>query len=269
MARSLANSLSADPALPVEALRGVGPSLAEKLQRLGIFRIGDLLLHLPIRYEDRSRVVPLREVRAQEGALVQGKVTASRIAYGRRRSWLVIIEDDTGALGVRFFHFSKAQQNALKVGDYLRCFGEPRFSSSGLELIHPEYQVFRSEPEPPAPALTPVYPTTKGLGQARVRNLVAQLLDLPWSDAPGGPYQTLIYLHRPPPEASTEDIRSAQERIALDELTAYYLVMKLRQRARATVSARSMHASRTARRHRTPPTPRALPPARENGNRAR
>ena len=237
MASSSASSLSADPALPIETLRGVGPSLAEKLQRLGIFRIGDLLLHLPIRYEDRSRVVPLREVRAQEGALVQGKVAASRLAYGRRRSWLVTIEDDTGTLGVRFFHFSKAQQNALKVGDYLRCFGEPRFSSTGLELIHPEYQVFRSEPETPPPALTPVYPSTKGLGQARVRNLVAQLLDLPWSDAPGAPYQTLIYLHRPPPEASTEDIRSAQERIALDELTAYYLVMKLRQRARASVSA--------------------------------
>lgn len=233
----MASASRADPTLPVDTLRGVGPSLADKLQRLGIFRTGDLLLHLPVRYEDRSRIVPLRELRAQQGALVQGQVVGSRLAYGRRRSWLVTLEDATGTLVVRFFHFSKAQRNAIQVGDYLRCYGEPRFGSSGLELIHPEYQAFKAAPEPPTPALTPVYPTTKGLGQGRVRSLVAQLLDLPWSDAPGAPYETLKYLHRPPADASADEIRSAQQRIAFDELTAYYLVMKLRQRTRTTVPA--------------------------------
>ena len=229
--------LQADPNQPIDALRGVGPSLKDKLERLGIFRTGDLLLHLPIRYEDRTRLVPLREVRAQQAVLVQGQVVAAKVAYGRRRSLHVTLEDSTGFIAVRLFHFSKAQQQALKAGMYVRCFGEARFGSQGLELVHPEYQTFVDEPPDPTPALTPVYPTTKGLSQGRVRSFVKQLTGLPWPENPGVPYQTLLYLHQPPPQATTEEIQQAQQAVARDELTAYYLIMKLRQRARAGQAA--------------------------------
>jgi len=230
-------ALRPDPEQPVDTLRGVGPSLKALLGRLGIFRTGDLLLHLPIRYEDRTRVVPLRELRAGEGALVHGKVAAARVVYGRRRSLMVVLEDNSGHINVRFFHFSKSQQTALQPGRYVSCFGEPRFGSQGLELVHPEYRTFSEPPPAPESALTPVYPATKGLGQGRVRSIVSQLLKLPWPDTPGVPYQTLAFLHQPPPDANQADIAAAQERIATDELTAYYLIMKLRQRARARHSA--------------------------------
>jgi ATP-dependent DNA helicase RecG len=221
----------------VESLKGVGPSLKGKLERLGIFRVGDLLLHLPIRYQDRSRVVPLRDVHPQQECLVQGQVVDSSLGYGRRRSWLVTIDDGTGYLGLRFFHFSKRQQSGLQPGTYVRCFGEirfgPRGGGSGLEMAHPEYRAFTSEPPDPDPELTPVYPTTKGLGQNRLRGLIDQALSFEWPSASGAPYQTLAYLHRPPADAPAADIERAQERVALDELTAYYLVMKQRQRDRA------------------------------------
>jgi ATP-dependent DNA helicase RecG len=231
----------------VESLKGVGPSLKAKLERLGIFRISDLLLHLPLRYQDRSRVVPLRDVTPQQECLVQGQVVESSLAYGRRRSWLVTIEDGTGYLGLRFFHFSKRQQSGLQPGTYVRCFGEirfgPRSGGRGLEMAHPEYRTFDSEPPDPDPELTPIYPTTKGLGQNRLRGLIEQALSLDWPSDSGTPYQTLAYLHRPPADAPADDIERAQERVALDELTAYYLVMKQRQRDRAKARAQPLPQS--------------------------
>ena len=221
----------------VASLKGVGPSLKAKLERLGIFRIGDLLLHLPLRYQDRSRVVPIRDLRPHQECLVQGQVVDSSVAYGRRRSWLVTIDDGTGYLGLRFFHFSKRQQSSLQPGTYVRCFGEvrfgPRSGGRGLEMAHPEYRTFACEPPDPDPELTPVYPTTKGLGQNRLRGLIDQALACDWPSDSGTPYQTLTYLHRPPADARAREIEQAQDRVALDELTAYYLVMKQRQRDRA------------------------------------
>ncbi|MCZ6658557.1 MAG: ATP-dependent DNA helicase RecG [Gammaproteobacteria bacterium] len=214
-------------------LKGVGPSLSTTLQKLGIFRLIDLLLHLPIRYQDRTHLVPLRQLQAGQECLVQGQVVDSQVVYGRRRSWVVTLEDGTGYLSLRFFHFSKPQQAGLKTGHYVRCFGEVRFGPKGLEMAHPEYRAFAVPPEEPEGRLTPVYPTTKGLGQGRLRNLTSQLADLSWPDGQSTPFQTLLYLHRPPADASQADIEQAQERVARDELTAYYLIMRHRQSQRA------------------------------------
>ena len=219
--------------LSVTTLKGVGPSLSTTLQKLGIFRLIDLLLHLPIRYQDRTHLVPLRQLQAGQECLVQGQVVDSQVAYGRRRSWVVTLEDGTGYLSLRFFHFSKSQQASLKTGHYVRCFGEVRFGPKGLEMAHPEYRAFAVLPEEPEGRLTPVYPTTKGLGQGRLRNLTRQLADLSWSEDQSTPFQTLLYLHRPPADASRADIEQAQERVARDELTAYYLIMRHRQSQRA------------------------------------
>ena len=218
---------------PVTDLRGVGPRLADTLGRLGVHRLIDLLLHLPYRYQDRTRTVPLNQLQPGRQCLVEGQVVESRITFGRRRSWLVTLQDRSGHLTLRFFHFARRQFDSLKVGHHVRCFGEARFGPKGMEMAHPEYRVFVDEPPPLEGRLTPVYPTTKGLNQGRLRALTGQLLDMGWPEDEAAPYGTLLYLHRPPAGASPEDIEAAQERIARDELTAYYLVMRYRQSRRA------------------------------------
>ncbi|MFK7912428.1 MAG: ATP-dependent DNA helicase RecG [Pseudomonadales bacterium] len=219
------------PTDPVTALKGIGPSLRDKLKTIGIHRVGDLLLHLPLRYEDRSTVTPLRSAMAGQTMLIQAQVVDSKVTYGKRRSWLVTVEDGTGFLGLRFYHFSKAQQHSLQTGMYVQAFGTGRFGASGLELTHPEY---RGSPEPftpPEPELTPVYPTTKGLGQLRLRKLAtAACARIVEHD--GWPLDAIRYLHQPPAAASTEQIEYQQSQIALDELTAYYLIMRHQQRTR-------------------------------------
>jgi ATP-dependent DNA helicase RecG len=225
--------MTANPGARVTTLKGVGPSLAEKLGRLGVHRLLDLLLHLPLRYQDRSRTVSLAALSPDQECLVQGQIVDARLAYGRRRSLIVTIEDQTGYLRLRFFYFSRAQENALQTGMHVQAFGQVRFSREGLEMIHPEYRTFREAPPAPEPALTPVYPTTKGLGQGRLRTLTDQILAMDWPEDDGTPYADLRYLHRPPADAGAEDISQVQSRIALDELTAYYLVMRHRQSDRA------------------------------------
>jgi ATP-dependent DNA helicase RecG len=223
----------ADPARGVETLKGVGPALREKLARLGVSRLIDLLLHLPLRYEDRSRIISLSSVHAEQECLVEGRVVDARLAYGRRRSLLVTLEDQTGYLHLRFFYFSRAQEAALKPGSFVRAFGQARLTRSGLEMVHPEYRNFDAPPPPPEPELTPVYPTTRGLSQGRLRGLTGLLLDMDWPEGDGTPYADLKFLHRPPASASLADLADTQARIAMDELTAYYLVMRHRQSDRA------------------------------------
>ena len=218
---------------PISRLKGVGPSLAETLARLGIHRNIDLLLHLPYRYQDRTHTVPLNQLQAGQECLVEGQVVESHIVQGRRRSWLVTLHDGTGYLTLRFFHFAQRQFTSLKIGQHARCFGEARFGPKALEMAHPEYRAFATEPPPLEGRLTPVYPSTKGLGQARLRGLAAQLLEMDWPDDDVAPYKTLLFLHRPPAGATAADIEAAQERIARDELTAYYLIMRYRQSQRA------------------------------------
>ena len=222
---------------PVSVLRGVGPRLGEALARLGIHRLIDLLLHLPYRYQDRTRAVPCNRLEPGKQCLVEGQVVESRVVYGRRQSWLVRLEDGTGGLTLRFFHFTKRQFDSLKVGHRVRCFGEVRFGPTSLEMAHPEYRAFAAEPPPLESRLTPVYPATKGLSQGRLRGLAAQLQGVDWPNNDIAPYATLLYLHQPPSDATMEDIEAAQERIARDELTAYYLIMRYRQSQRAKQTA--------------------------------
>ncbi len=197
----------------------------------------DLLLHLPLRYQDRTRIVPLKALRIGQECLVQGQVTDSRITYGRQRNWLVVLNDGEGALTLRFFHFSQRQVESLKIGRIARCFGEVRAGPTGMEMAHPEYRDYAEPPTELEAGLTPVYPTTKGLGQTRLRALVAQVRALDWPQGLSFPLESLFFLHLPPTGATGDDIAEAQERIARDELTAYYLVMRFRQSQRQSQHA--------------------------------
>nr|MCH9663989.1 ATP-dependent DNA helicase RecG [Gammaproteobacteria bacterium] len=191
-----------------------------------------------MRYQDRSHLVPLRSLSFDQEALVQGQVVNSEIAFGKRRSLLITIEDDTGQLVLRYFYFSKTQQQGFAVGRYVRAYGVARFGPKRLEMVHPEYSTSESPPPEPQAALTPIYPTTDGLGQTRLRKLAQQALALDFvgsqegEETSGWPLAELAYLHQPPADASAADIEQMQQRIAFDELTAYYLVMQHRQSQR-------------------------------------
>ena len=117
---------------PVTSLKGVGEKLAEKLEKLGIRYIQDLLFHLPLRYQDRTRLMPIGSLRPQQEKLVEGVIQLSQVKFGRRRSLLCHVSDGTGALVLRFFHFSKTQQQQLARGQRIRCFGEVRSGPSCL-----------------------------------------------------------------------------------------------------------------------------------------
>ncbi|PPK51238.1 ATP-dependent DNA helicase RecG [Marinobacter persicus] len=161
----------------VTQLKGVGSALAGKLEKLGIRSVQDLLFHLPYRYEDRTRVVPIGSLRIGDVAVVEGEVMKTDLVMGRRRSLQVTLRDDSGFLVLRFFHFNASQKNQLSEGARVRCFGEVRPGRAGFEFYHPEYQV-NPPPMPPAnqATLTPVYPLTEGIQQPRVRSLCQQAL---------------------------------------------------------------------------------------------
>jgi len=218
----------------VKKLKGVGPAMEIKLARLGVFVVRDLLLHLPLRYEDRTRYVPLSLMRPGKPALFHGEIVEANVQFGRRRSLLLTLTDGSGYLNLRFFHFSRRQQEELLTGVTLRCFGEPRFTGKNIEIAHPEYRLVRDELPPPDGVLTPVYPATDGLGQATLRKLVNQALEIGWDgfelpDMSLSITSAIHRLHRPPAETTTTDMDGAQQRLAIDELLAHHLLMKERQ----------------------------------------
>ncbi|WP_439886760.1 ATP-dependent DNA helicase RecG [Pseudomonas sp. MBLB4123] len=240
-------------AVSVTALKGVGAALAEKLAKVGLETLQDVLFHLPLRYQDRTRIVPIGALRPGQDAVVEGVVVGADVVMGRRRSLLVRLQDGSGTLSLRFYHFSQAQKEGLKRGTQLRCYGEVRPGSSGLEIYHPEYRALSGgEQAAVEQCLTPIYPTTEGLTQQRLRALSEQALarlgphSLPdWlpqelaRDYRLAPLdQALRYLHRPPPDADLEELAEgrhwAQHRLAFEELLTHQLsLQRLREQVRA------------------------------------
>lgn len=230
--------------IPVMALRGVGPKVAQKLARLQIRTVQDLLFHLPFRYQDRTRVTAMGSLKPGAEALVLGKVELSDIAYKGRRSLLCRASDGTGFITLRFFHFTTAQQDNLQPDSTVRAFGEVRFGPAGLEMVHPEYEVFKDNhmPQPDA-HLTPVYPATEGLHQIAIRKLVQQALDRYLSPTrewlPADVLQDLRLptvtnalesVHRPSSPADAQALEQASHpahrRLVFEELLAHHLSLK-------------------------------------------
>ncbi len=243
---------SADPGLaPVTKLPGVGPALAEALHKLGVERVQDLWFHLPLRYEDRTRITPIRDLVAGESAQVEGQVEAVETGFRYRPQLRVAVSDASReTLVLRFFHFRRQQTEQLKPGTRMRCFGTLRHGQYGLEMVHPQYRVLRGE-APVEETLTPVYPITAGLGQQRLRDVIgralamlpeAHVLELIPSELlePLGLMplrEALLIAHRPPPDADLAALLAgthpAQQRLAFEELLAHHLSLKrLRARVR-------------------------------------
>ncbi len=239
------NQISPLAETPVTRLKGVGPKRAERLARLGIETVQDLLFHLPFRYQDRTRVVPIGALRPGDEAVCEGQVDHVEIRFGRRRSLLVHLSDGTGSIILRFFHFTAAQKNALRRGLRLRCFGEVRNGPASYELVHPEYRPVDGAAPGPEETLTPIYPTTEGMHQLSWRELTEQALALleqggrleallpPEYLPPGLPgdlAEALRYLHRPPVGASLEQMQAgrhpAQRRLVFEELVAHQLSLR-------------------------------------------
>lgn len=230
--------------LPVTAIKGVGAALAEKLLRLNIRTVQDLAFHLPRQYEDRSRITPIGGLRPGLSAQVDGEVQLTDIVIGRRRSLVVRVQDGTGTLTLRFYHFNNSQKEKLARGTRLRIFGEARLGASGLEMYHPEYAYLSDQLPPPSDTLTPIYPVTEGVTQLRLRPLIAQALTrltpqnlpdwLPPSENRGWPLiAALRYVHAPPNDADRTALvagtHPSQQRLAFEELVAHQLSMQKRR----------------------------------------
>ncbi len=227
----------------VQILNGVGPAVAEKLKRLEIYTIQDVLFHLPLRYEDRTRLTALGSLQLGQQALIEGVIDHCEIKYGGggRRSLLCYLSDNTGAIVLRFFHFNNAQKNNLSNGKSLRCFGEARRGATRLEFVHPEYQLIQENDCVIEQSLTPVYPKTEGVHQTLLKKISDQVLTkinqgelidwLPEQVRQKHQFPDLITalscVHRPHKNANVfalnECKTKAQQRLLFEELLAHQL----------------------------------------------
>ncbi|ARD46572.1 ATP-dependent DNA helicase RecG [Colwellia sp. PAMC 21821] len=221
--------------------------MAAKLEKVGLVSLQDLLFHLPLRYEDRTRVTAVRDLMPGIFTNIIGEVTQNEIIQGKRRMMLVTINDGTGSINLRFFHFSASQKNSLAIGLNIRCYGEVNRGMRGFEMVHPEYKALDQDQPltPTEETLTPVYSTTDGLRQLSLRNLteqalirlqrghVEELLPAEISHQQYSLAEALALIHRPPPDTSVilmeEGKHPAQLRLIKEELLAHNLSMlKLR-----------------------------------------
>ena len=235
---------------PVTELRGVGPGIAARLAAIGIETVLDVLFHLPLRYEDRTRIHAIGDLRAGDTAFTCGRIDGASVRFGRRRSLVVALGDGTGTMAMRLFHFSESQRRQLRPDRRIACYGEVRSSSGGIEMVHPEYRLLDDGAEAPtSDRLTPVYPMAAGLGQGLLRRLIDQALVrlernpdiaelLPEAVAARhgliGLGHALRTIHRPPAgtdaEAPLHHEHPARRRLAFEELLAQHLALRLLRR---------------------------------------
>ncbi len=240
---------SVDPATP--ALASVPASLRPKLEKLGVRREFDLVLHLPLRYEDETQLVRLSDAPSGKTVQLEAEVEETAIKFRPKRMLVCRVRDGDEILYLRFFNFYPSQQKQLAPGARLRLLGELRKGFFGAEMVHPRYRVLRGEEALPR-SLTPVYPTTAGLPQATLRKLVERSLDgADLSDTLPAEViaplklpsfkQSIAYLHSPPPDARLEALEGrthpAWRRIKFDELLAQQLSMRLHHRKRQAAAA--------------------------------
>ncbi len=225
----------------IQALKGVGPKGAISLNNLGIFTIPDAVFHLPFRYEDRSFITPICDASYHTPVLIEGEIMKSTVVFRGRRMLFSEIYDGTGRVTMRMFNFAMAQHKALEEGKMIRCFGNITPGANGKQMIHPQYQVFDKEDSIEVDTnLTPIYPTTAGLQQNKLKKIIQSSLDfcdennllkeksenMDYSEY-GDLLETLKFLHRPPVETNLSELMEgkhpAQQTLIKEELIAHML----------------------------------------------
>ena len=237
----------------LQSLPGITPKAIENLAKLNIASIFDLLFHLPVRYNDRTTITNIADVKCNTDLQIVGQVYNAKVVFGRRRMMTAMLRDGTGEITLRFFHFSNRQLQGLADGKRLLCFGEPRWVGKRIEMIHPQYRVLQeNEDVVLSDHLEPVYSTVKGLQQKRIRNLInnaltwAQKQNAEFEDVlrgmPGAlqhsePMLNMLHeVHKPmanvDKQALIERQHPAQKRLVFDELLAHHLsIMRIRLRS--------------------------------------
>ncbi len=224
--------------------------MAERLEKLGIELVQDFLFHLPLRYQDRTRIYPIGSLNEGQEVLIEGEIENATIVMRRKRMLLCTISDGSGRITLRFFHFSNAQYQGMTQGKRLRCFGEIRRGPQSLEIVHPEYKVLSATSSIPMEnTLTPTYPTTEGLQQRSFRRLIGlalahvnELEDLIPVEVQqqyrlANIHEALRTLHNPTPETNVSAFLSgqhpAQRRLIFEEMMAHHMSLrKLREQAK-------------------------------------
>lgn len=230
-------------AVPLTTLSGVGAAISDKLSRIGIHNLQDLLFHLPIRYEDRTRITPIADLRPEQYATIEGVVQTCEVAFGRRPILTVSLSDGTSKIMLRFFNFNAGMKNSFQIGTRVKAFGEIKRGRFMAEIHHPEYQIIRDNtPLVLEETLTPIYSTTEGLKQNSLRKLTDQALALldkiqlteilpnEFNPHPFSLKEAIRFLHRPPPDISLDILEKgqhpAQQRLIFEELLAHNLAMQ-------------------------------------------
>ena len=225
----------------IQNIKGVGPKGATSLNNLGIFTISDAAFHLPFRYEDRSFITPITDANYQTPVLIEGEIMKSTVVFRGRRMLFSEIYDGTGKLTMRMFNFAMAQHKALEKGKMIRCYGTITPGPNGKQMIHPQYQVFEKEDSIEVEKnLTPIYPTTSGLQQNKLKKIIESSLefcdkhDLLKEESKDKEYskygnllETLKFLHKPPVETNVNELiegkHPAQQALIKEELIAHML----------------------------------------------
>ncbi len=241
---------------PDSSLAFTTPAARERLARLGVFRLEDIVLHLPLRYEDETTLTPISAAQPGISVQVEGVVVETDVKFRPRRQLVSRIEDNSGTLHLRFFNFYPSQQKALAIGSRVRVIGEIRQGLFGAEMIHPRFRALRAE-TPLPDSLTPVYPTTAGLSQNSLRKLVARALsetdlsetlpDKVRRDLGHDLFATAVrLLHHPSPDIDGASLENrshpAWQRVKFDELLAQQLSMRLHYERRNRIRAHPLTA---------------------------
>jgi len=225
-------------------LKGIGKTTAEKLGQLGINDVMDLLFHLPLRYEDRTKITPIDELQGFAYAQVEGDIVKSYVTQGRRPILVCEIEDGHGTMQLKFFNFYYSQKIKMRVGLRIRAFGEVKHGMYGMEIIHPEFSLGDQQPAL-AKTLTPIYPKSEGVSQKLLQKAAAQAIELlqagafeldellpeQWLSQQQLPTlsEALLLVHTPPPEVSIQQLvnmnHPAQVRLKIEEILAHFLAM--------------------------------------------
>lgn len=250
-------SLSFDWFSSVRQLKGVGEKIAQKLLKLQVDTLGDLLFHFPFRYEDRTRITLIKDLIPEQSCVIQGEIVACQVQLQGKKRAIVSLQDETGLLTIWFYHFHPSQRTHWQVGNTMRCYGQIKQVARGLQMMHPEYEILDDILQKLPQHLTPVYPTVAGLSQNFLRKIICQnlkrfTLDYKNKEDPFlhkfRPFismlslvDTLNKIHAPHP---TEDIASlisnthiAFKRLILEELYVHHLVLnRLREGTKALIA---------------------------------